>query len=89
MKLEYINKITQSFKINQKGIDDDFILEISDDGKMYEAWLSHTGYGIKEFLFGAEKTQQSYDEFIEYAKVDLISEIADYIERWFEEYERI
>lgn len=51
--------------------DGPWLLEISDEGETYGSWLSHNDLGHKEFVFGAPKTQQTLDEFVQLVLFDI------------------
>ena len=47
--------------------DDGFFVDIVIDNpkKMYDAWIYHEDYGIKEYMFGSAFEQNRYGEFFE------------------------
>lgn len=61
---------------------DGFVIDIIDDGENYEAWLSIENYGVKTFMFGAPKAQQSKEQFGKLA----IANFAEYGEQYLKEY---
>lgn len=61
----------------------DHIIEISETGETWEAYINDPGYGIKMFMFGAMKGQITLAEFVE--AVDVQAE--DYVKQYAEQYE--
>lgn len=53
---------TQTFTVG-----DGFLVDIIVDAlnEMYEAWIYHRDYGIKELMFGCEWKQNCYKEFFD------------------------
>ncbi len=65
MKLTEIK--TKTYKYN-----DEYFVDIVDDGEYYNAWLYKEGYGAKSHIIGSPKESSIEDEFV--------SSIEDYIE---------
>ena len=42
-----------------------YFIDITDNGKEYEAWISKKGEGVSVFMFGMPIAQQSYDAFVD------------------------
>lgn len=65
MKLTEIK--TKTYKYN-----DEYYVDVIDDGKYYSAWIYKEDYGEKSFIIGVPKESETEDEFV--------SSIEDYIE---------
>lgn len=61
-----------------------FNVDIVDDGETYEAWLSHSGYGVSSLMFGVSKSDMvnGKEQFL--SMVD--NNICDYISAYHDEY---
>jgi hypothetical protein len=79
MKLEITDQTTKTYEIHQEGIEEGFRLDITDNGKVYDAFLYHKQYGTKSLMFGCPKEQQSYDDFLEIVRCNILEYIPDYI----------
>ena len=67
---EVLGVQTQTFTVG-----DGFLVDIIVDAlnEMYEAWIYHRDYGIKELMFGCEWKQNCYKEFFD--TVDFAADI--------------
>ena len=55
-------------------------IDIVETEDMYEAWLYSPGYGIKMFMIGCPKKQQSYETFLEYVENEIGTDLELYYE---------
>ena len=61
---------------------DDFMVDVTEDGEAYGAFLYRLGYGIKTFMFGVDKADTTKKEFLAMVNENL----ATYVEHYMEEY---
>lgn len=51
--------------------DGEYFIDIVDDGKVYEAWISESDEGNQMFMFGVSKQHESFDGFCEVVEKNL------------------
>lgn len=75
------NYITETFLF-----DEDFFVDIVDDGETYSAFLYCVRYGIKDHILGAPKSQQTKSDFIKIVEMALLNDnyIADYMDHFMD-----
>ena len=78
MKLKKIeNLVKETFRCGE------YIIEISETDEAFEAWIYSERYGVKMFMFGAQKRITPLAEFIEMVDVNFW----DYMNMYHDEYE--
>lgn len=85
-KMTYNNNgfpyVELDYKFKTFGYDDGFRMDIVITENNYEGWIYHKDYGVKKFMFGLPKFQQTYDEALEIFSYN----VDEYIESYIEEY---
>ena len=51
--------------------DGDFLIDIVETDKAWEAWLYRKDYGVKDLMFGMSKKDYSEDRFLDFVMVNL------------------
>lgn len=72
----------QSWETTTYYIWDKMMIDVVDTGVKYEAWVYHTDYGIKWFLFAVEKKSTNKDDFCRMVR----NNMDEYIELYKHEY---
>lgn len=80
-----MKEITTNTKTYEVG---DYRVDITDDGKMREAWFYHKDFGVKMFLFGNAVEYNSEKTFIEMVEEEIPYATRDYREEYMNEVER-
>lgn len=63
---------------------DDFMIDIVEDEENRSAWIYRNSYGTKSLMWGEEKTQSTFEEFLEMVEanapdyIDEYDELVDY-----------
>lgn len=87
----------ENIKIETFDVRNDFYVDIIDnpEKESYEAFIYEKDCGIKDFMFGCPKTQNTYEEFLELIECSLTDYKITYLEerekdeiRFWEEYEQ-
>lgn len=69
-------------------VDNDLLVDIILDTKenVYETWLYHPGYGIKEFMYGEPIHNQRFGQPITITLDEVIENIAFNVEEYMNDY---
>lgn len=69
---------TKSYPLNQG-----FWIDIVTSCKEYNAWLYHKSYGIKEHIYGMQKQDITYDDFLDLIENTIDEDIKFFVADYF------
>ena len=70
-------------KTTAYNVGDGFCIDIVETDDLFEAWIYHIDYGIKEYMFGSLKSDKTdYGVFVSMAR----NEFDDYRDDYYSEY---
>lgn len=70
---------TTTYEVNSD-IYKDFLVDIVDDGENRNAWIYHKKHGMKNYMFGAPKKQDTLQKFLEWVRACVDDEISYLLE---------
>ena len=63
----------------------DWLIDIVDNGKLWESWLYNEKYGIKSYMFGVfKKDCNTIEDYIEMVEWNLLEYINSYMAEYFD-----
>lgn len=85
--LKLSNVKTETYEVG------DFLVDIQEDDEMFDMWLVHKDYGVKNYCFGSPKENYQYgephtvtkEEFMETVEANLEDYIREYREEVMED----
>lgn len=69
-------------------LDQGFFLDVTTTCKQYDAWLYHKNYGIKEHIYGMNKCDIEYDNFLDLIESTIAEDIKFFVDDYFDFTER-
>lgn len=70
---------TTTYRLNEG-----YMVDVVDMGMQYAAWFYHNGYGVKMLMFEIDKSNESYESFLDLVKRNIPTEKKVYRELYLD-----